>query len=91
MPAAQHDYTRPMTKGATFGFGLMVLGLAALTFCVTIWGVDFTTELHAQETVATLTESIDLRPVLEARAEVILEPKTTERLPVFGGLVPSSK
>jgi len=85
--ASQHIYSRQVSKTARFGFVVLSAGLAAMTFLVTIWGIDFPQELRAEEMLSERATSViagqDFPP---AQADVIYEPKTTGRLPVFGGM-----
>jgi len=88
-PARQLDYSRPLTRGGSIGFACLTIGLAAMTFVVTIWGMEFPPVLMAAESIAADPTAVISREFLPAaEAEVIYEPKTEARLPVFGGMVP---
>lgn len=83
----QQNYSRPISGAAGFGFLFLGISLTALTFIVTAWGVDIPRKVPAQEThVAVPAVTALQRHDLQADTEVIYEPKTTGRLPVFGGL-----
>lgn len=88
-PAQQMDFSRPVSRSGTVGFALLSLSLAAMTFVVTIWGFDLPIEFNVAKALEADAMAVVVREsVPVAEAEVVFEPKTTGRLPVFGGMTP---
>ena len=95
-PVQKMDYSRPVSRTGTIGFALLSLGLGAMTFVVTIWGFNFPSQMRLTETAhanapIAAQQAPDLLSEQSYDAEVILEPKTTERLPIFGGMIASDR
>lgn len=87
-PRQQMDFSRPVSRAGSVGFAFLSLTLATMTFVVTIWGVELPAALQLDEPLsfsATAAVAKVPAPVPATDAEFVYEPKTTARLPVFGG------